>query len=117
MRTALTILATFSMLAAAPAAAFQKVDDRDRFVGLIQGKELKRFGVTLVVTPEGTIRGRGFGRPVTGAWNWNQGYFCRSLVWGERDLGDNCQEVRVQGETIRFTSDQGAGDFADLQLR
>jgi hypothetical protein len=54
---------------------------------------------------------------VRGAWRWNGDYFCRSLYWGEMDLGPNCQAVRLKGDTIRFISDEGTGQFADLYLR
>lgn len=99
------------------AHAFEKVASRERFVSLIDGRALTRFGIALDVTGGGEIIGRAFGRDVTGAWQWDGSYFCRSLFWGTRDLGDNCQEVRVNGNTLRFTSDQGTGDFADLKLR
>lgn len=99
------------------AHAFEKVDSRSDFVSLIQGKALTRFGIQLDVTDQGDILGRGFGRDVTGAWQWQGSFFCRSLYWGTYDLGYNCQEVRVNGDTLRFTSDEGAGDSADLQLR
>ena len=63
------------------------------------------------------IEGRAFGTPVSGAWNWSDGYFCRDLYYGERDLGSNCQQVAIRDNTIRFTSDFGNGDYADLRLR
>lgn len=102
-----------------PAAAqeFSTVQQEENFVSLVDGRKLTRFGINLDVTPDGRIVGRAFGRDVTGAWNWNAGYFCRDLFWGERDLGPNCQMVKVQGDTIRFISDKGTGQFADLQLR
>jgi hypothetical protein len=53
---------------------------------------------------------------VTGDWQWTDGYFCRTLFYGERDLGPNCQEVKVQGATVRFTSDKGQGIYAELTL-
>ena len=104
---------------AAPAAAeeFEIVSSRDNFLSLIEGRELTRMGIRLQVTSDGQIVGRAFGTPVTGAWNWNGGYFCRDLYYGEEDLGPNCQQVAVRGETLRFTSDQGTGRFADLRLR
>ena len=93
------------------------VKNRDVFVSLMDGRELTRFGIKLIVTPDGKIDGRAFGRNVTGAWRWQSGYFCRDLYWGQRDLGPNCQAVKVQGRTVRFISDQGSGEFADLVLR
>lgn len=96
---------------------FERVEDRDRFVQIISKGSLNRFGMTLVVQPDGRIGGRAFGRDVSGQWQWRDGYFCRDLYWGSRDLGPNCQEVKVSGEMVRFTSDQGSGDFADLRLK
>ena len=61
--------------------------------------------------------GRAFGAPVTGAWTWQGGYFCRDLFWNGDDLGYNCQLVEENGDTLRFTSDQGSGMSADLNLQ
>ncbi|MGI1662362.1 dihydrodipicolinate reductase [Palleronia sp. KMU-117] len=118
MRIVLTSFVLSLMFATtAPAAQeFQTVREQDRFVNLVSGRELTRFGIKLTVTPDGEIRGRAFGRPVSGNWQWSDGYFCRTLFYGDRDLGPNCQEVKVQGETIRFTSDRGQGIYADLTL-
>ncbi len=117
MRLAVLALATVLLASPALAEPFDKIDERDTFVSLIKDRKLTRLGIRLTVTPGGQIVGRAFGRNVSGAWQWRAGYFCRDLYWGQRDLGANCQEVKVQGETLRFTSDRGTGEFADLYLR
>ncbi len=117
MRAILIVLLNFCLTTPALAEGFALVTERDRFVSLIEGRDLTRFGITLNVTRDGQIRGRAFGRNVTGAWRWNGGYFCRDLYWGAINLGPNCQAVRVQGNTVRFISDQGTGQFADLSLK
>lgn len=119
MRFLLTsiVLSFMSVSSALASQEFQTVREQSRFVELVAGKQLTRFGISLNVTPDGEIRGRAFGRPVTGRWQWSDGYFCRDLFYGERDLGANCQEVKVNGRTVRFTSDRGQGIFADLTLR
>jgi hypothetical protein len=106
------------LVAAVPAAAngFRPIGDRDSFLSAVEGRKLTRFGIALDVTSAGEIRGEAFGRPVTGAWRWRDGYFCRDLYWGQRDLGPNCQAVLLDGRVIRFVSDQGAGQYADLRL-
>ncbi|PWK60052.1 dihydrodipicolinate reductase [Roseicyclus mahoneyensis] len=111
--------AFLSLAAASPAAAedFSVVNSADRFVSLVNGRELRRLGIRLNVTPEGQIIGRAFGAPVTGDWTWQGGYFCRDLFWNGDDLGYNCQLVQESGDTLRFTSDQGAGMSADLTLQ
>ena len=99
------------------AESFKPVTSRDSFVSLMQNRELTRLGISLTVTPDGRIDGRAFGRDVSGAWRWQSGYFCRDLYWGSKNLGPNCQAVKVQGQTVRFISDQGTGEYADLTLR
>lgn len=98
-------------------ADLEKVTDRTQFVELVTGKKLTRPLVELEVSPDGGIRGKGVRWDVTGTWSWRDGYFCRDLNWGGDDLGYNCQEVRVNGDRLRFTSDKGAGDSADFRLR
>lgn len=119
MRHAILAVAAFFLVHTNSAAAeeFDIVQSRDTFVGLIDQRELTRFGIRLTVAPEGDISGRAFGTPVTGEWDWNGGYFCRDLFWGETNLGSNCQSVQVRGDTLRFTTDRGEGIFADLTLR
>ncbi|MDT8857364.1 dihydrodipicolinate reductase [Paracoccaceae bacterium Fryx2] len=107
------------LLLPAPVAAdgFAPVRERADFVRLVSGKALTQFGISLTVTPEGGISGRAFGRPVTGAWNWAGGYFCREMAFGSRLLAQNCQVVQRKGDTLRFIADEGRGDTADLKLR
>lgn len=111
--------AFLSLATANPVAAeeFSVVGSADRFVSLVNGRELRRLGIRLTVTAEGQIIGRAFGAPVTGEWTWQGGYFCRDLFWNGDDLGYNCQLVQESGDTLRFTSDQGAGMSADLTLQ
>jgi len=101
----------------AEASNMRVVTDRSEFVNLVNGRALTRFGISLQVSPEGQIVGRAFGRQVTGAWRWQQGYFCRDLYFGSDDLGFNCQMVTVNGSTIRFIADEGQGEHADFRLR
>ena len=91
--------------------------DQQKFLQLIEGKELRRPFVRLEVTPNGEISGYGAAWPVTGEWSWRDGYFCRDLYWDGDPLGYNCQEVQAAGDRIRFTSDKGAGDSAEFSLR
>ncbi len=108
-----------AMLVAGPATAeFKRVNDRDNFVSLVQDRDLTRLGIRLIVLDNGKISGRAFGRKISGDWSWSSGFFCRDLYVNGKELDpDNCQTVEVKGNTLRFTSDKGSGDFADLRLR
>lgn len=119
LRTALVCLLSLS---AAPALAegFATVTDKSRFLTLVEGRELRigTLGLTLRVTPDGRIEGSALGRQVSGQWQWQGGYFCREMRWGQRGIPYNCQLVEAQGDRVlRFTVDQGRGDSADFRLR
>lgn len=115
------ILGAFLALTLVPlpllANGFEPIRDRSNFLELVEGRKLTNMGVTLNVTGDGMIRGRALGRQVTGEWNWSDGFFCRSLFWGNTRFPDNCQWVGRQGDVIRFQSDRGTGEHADLTIR
>lgn len=97
-------------------AELRKLNTYDEFISFVQGKTLKRPLIELQVTQDGRIQGRGMRWDVEGSWRWENGYFCRDLFWGGDPLGYNCQEVRAQGDRIRFTSDRGSGRSAEFGL-
>lgn len=118
MKALVASLSISMFMAGAPAVAeYQKVTSRSDFVSLVGGKTLTRPLVKINITPNGSITGSGASWPVTGQWQWQGEYLCRSLEWGGDDLGYNCQEVRTNGTRVRITSDRGAGQSADFRLR
>lgn len=119
MRLCALAFLSFSIAAPLPSLAegFSQISDEKTFVSLVEGRKLTRFGIKLDVTDDGRIIGRAFGRDVTGAWDWRSGYFCRNIFWGDYEIGANCQAVQVKDQTLRFISDQGTGDYADLRLQ
>lgn len=115
-------LATSTLLlvvTAAGAAAFERISDRDTFLQTVNGKDLRIgiYGLSLNVREDGTISGRAAGWDITGSWSWKDGYFCRDMDWSGYPIEYNCQLVEVNGDRIRFTVDQGAGDDAVLRIR
>ncbi|NNJ69617.1 MAG: dihydrodipicolinate reductase [Boseongicola sp.] len=114
---ALSTAAAGLLATSALAEGFQRIEDESKFVNIIKDRELKRFGIRLQVDDSGKIVGRAFGQAVTGEWDWQNGFFCRDLYLGGKELDpDNCQLVEVRGNTVRFTSDMGQGDSANLRI-
>ena len=114
------VIAAFPALFAASEAhadSFRLVSDESEFVELVNGRTLSYPGVSLRVTPDGDIVGKGLGIDVRGDWTWRGNYFCRDLTWGQREIGYNCQAVLRNGSTLRFVADQGSGRSADFRLR
>ncbi len=122
MKTLLTIAAIALGLAlpqTADAQQYRTVTDRGEFLELLAGKTLniRLYNLSLNVTPDGNITGGALGWDVTGSWNWQDGFFCRQMDWGGDAIPYNCQLVEVDGDKMRFTTDQGAGDSAVFGLR
>ena len=93
------------------------ITNRSDFASLVIDKKLERFLISLSVTNDGKIKGSAAGREVIGDWDWIDGFFCRNLLWGKRELKYNCQEVTFDGRRLRFISDEGKGQSASFALR
>ncbi len=116
---ALTTLLTLTPMSAL-ADGFAPIKDEETFLSLVKDRELRIFlyGLRLQVREGGTIQGSALGSDITGTWDWQDGYFCREMAWGEDPIEYNCQLVEARGEDrMRFTVDQGAGDSATFRLQ
>lgn len=113
-------LALAALLAMPSAAlAYDRISDRATFLQTVGGKNLRiaLYGLTINVRDDGNIVGRAMGWDITGTWSWQDGFFCREMDWSGYAIDYNCQLVEVDGDRIRFTVDQGAGDDAVLRIR
>jgi hypothetical protein len=117
VKLSVAITALTAAMVSAASAEFQPVRNKEVFQSLVTGKTLTRPLIELSVTPDGQITGKGGFKPVAGHWLWQDGFFCREIVWGQRNLGYNCQEVSVSATTVRFIADKGAGEIADFGLK
>lgn len=115
-----TVCLLFAATAPVAAESFVPVKEKDRFLDLVQNRELRigLYNLSLNVLPDGRIDGSALGWKITGNWDWKDGYFCRELDWSGMEIGYNCQLVEASGaEKVRFTVDQGKGDSATFRLR
>ncbi len=105
---------------AAVANDYQPIRDKSQFLSLIEGRTLqfKLFRISLSVLPDGRIDGSALGWPVTGSWEWKDGFFCREMDWSGSPIPFNCQLVEARADDhLRFTVDRGAGETATFRLR
>ena len=118
MRILITLILII-MASYAQAQSEKIIIDRNEFLAVVENKslELWLFGIRLQISSDGTIRGSALGRDVSGNWAWEDNYFCRNMVWGDRDIGYNCQSVSTVENKIRFTSDKGLGANAQFTLK
>ena len=110
-------LIIFLFMASLVSASETTITNRSDFENLVIDKKLERFLISLSVFHDGKIKGSAAGRDVTGDWDWIDGFFCRTLLWGARELKYNCQLVTFDGKRLRFISDRGKGQSASFALR
>tara|TARA_Y100000385_G_scaffold193238_1_gene199848 strand:+ start:1132 stop:1482 length:351 start_codon:yes stop_codon:yes gene_type:complete len=110
-------LITSLLIATQISASEITVSSRSDFEDLVINKRLERFLISLSVTKDGKIEGSAAARSVAGDWDWVDGFFCRSMLWGAREIKYNCQKVTFDGRRLRFISDQGRGQSASFALR
>ena len=110
-------LITSLLIATQISASEITVSSRSDFEDLVINKKLERFLISLSVTKDGKIKGSAAARSVTGDWDWIDDFFCRSMLWGAREIKYNCQKVTFDGRRLRFISDQGRGQSASFALR
>ena len=115
----IALAAVLTVLGTQAIADYRPVTDQGEFLQLISGKQLtnRLYNLTIAVNPSGQITGNAMGWDITGSWAWQNGYFCREMAWGGDPIPYNCQLVEVNGDEMRFTVDQGAGDSASFRLR
>ncbi len=114
---ALFLVALPALALANPAGAIR---DKETFLSVVQGKELRigLYNLSLQLTPDGKITGSALGWGITGNWAWQDGYFCRDIDWSGYAVAYNCQLVEVvDASRLRFTSDKGKGQSASFRLR
>ena len=113
------ILSLILAIFASSAFAGDRILSKAAFLELVLGKTLgiPMFFVRLRIYGDGSIQGKGMGRQVSGLWEWETGYFCRTLFWGGADIGRNCQEVTLDSRKLIFTSDRGMGRSARFSLK
>lgn len=99
----------------ATAADFKRIKTAGEFSKLVVGKKLWHDKNHVQVSKEGSWGGDFGGKTLGGAWEWKNGYWCRTL---EQD-GDSvdCQMWTYSGKTFKITRAKGKGKSFEYVLK
>ena len=114
----IAFLVTFSLIATlvmpplppAQAEGFFTVKDRQDFLEQMQGKYISQSGRWMRFDDLGQVKGRVWGRPLLGNWEWKDGQLCKRIFHGTMDQGESCGIVRSSGVTLYIVPDKGRGE-------
>ncbi len=110
---------------ASPATAdgYRSITDPSQFLSLVEGRTLvlTRPGIArpiaLNVLRNGALAGEARGYELNGVWRWEGNRFCRQMDWGGFEVSYSCQDVSMNGNTLRFVADRGLFRTAYFEIR
>lgn len=73
----------------------------DNYYGNTTGKS--------IATHYGVIKGIYSGMQLSGTWDWQDEYFCRTSTLGTMDLGSDCIKIDVTDDKMRLIMNKGKG--------
>ncbi|WP_147238795.1 hypothetical protein [Rhodosalinus halophilus] len=90
--------AVVAVTAAGPAAAeCKRITTESDVRQLVAGKALVGPTGWIRAGADGRMTGEFDGQRTRGAWDWQQGDFCRNVGIVQRELGTDCQGVEIDG--------------------
>ena len=99
------------------ADSYKRIKFEADFRAQVVGKTITFDGGTAVINADGTTNGTITGKGAYyGAWQWNNGYYCRNLVIEGSETGTNCLKVETTGDMVRMTYDQGKGRVIEARM-
>lgn len=91
-------------------AAWKRLTTRDDFLDNFAEVTLVADALRFVIHEDGTIVGEVGGRPLTGRWYWENGYFCRTAVLDGETLELDCEIIEYRGDQMRYIRERGNGE-------
>ena len=108
---------TATSSAAVPSA--MRITTEQQFKEKVVGKKLTSKNGYSIAHEDGTLTGA-FGKggkdKLTGTWQWEEQYFCRTATVGKREFGYDCNVVEASGDMLTFTREKGKGKSTQWRI-
>lgn len=89
---------------------WQRVETEEAFRQAFADKRLSLGDMTFTIHGNGRISGRIGDSRLTGAWYWQDRYFCRTAELDGEDLGLDCEIIETRGNQMRYIRHKGKGE-------
>jgi hypothetical protein len=101
---------------AASAQSFKQVKTEKEFREQIVDRKLLGEVGWMRVKSDGKTEGHILNQKFRAAWVWANKMYCRNAVLGKRDLGTDCQVVKLSGDQVQFIREYGKGDTGQMRI-
>ncbi|WP_299476197.1 hypothetical protein [uncultured Roseibium sp.] len=89
----------------------KEITMQQEFLEQVAGKRLVNGDSWVVIAPGGTVYGVGPDQDeISGTWRWSDVYYCREILFGGKDLTEDHQTVRLDGDKVSFVHQRGEGE-------
>ena len=89
--------------------AYEEVTDEQTFRAAVVERQLSwPGGFNVRFRADGVISGSFPAGELTGAWQWVDGHFCRSLKVGHRRIPRECLTIEIGDGRVRFRRENGS---------
>ena len=112
---ALSLSAWSGALSAADSGK-KAIETEQEFRDVVVERRLSNKHGYSIVHEDGTLSGDFRGKKVTGTWNWDGKYFCRTGKVGNKKFALNCQTITVSGDKVTFGRNKGLGKKSKYRL-
>ncbi|MHA7776685.1 hypothetical protein [Roseibium sp. M-1] len=96
--------------------AWKRLTTREEFVAIFTEVPLTSEGLRFIIHEDGRIAGDVDGRPLSGSWYWEDGYFCRTAELDGEFLDLDCEIIEHCGDRMRYTRERGNGQSSIVQI-
>lgn len=98
---------------------FERIASKEQYLELVAGRvaQMKGSNFSSTAFADGTMKGGGGDRKLSGTWTWEDGFFCREGTIGSDVLKRDCQIIEISGDTLKVKRNRGEGENVVLQLK
>lgn len=109
--TALLIAATF-IAGPALSESFKRIRKEADYRAMVVDRTITAGSGNFTAHSDGTITGQIPSGALSGKWQWNQKFFCRTVAVAGKTAGTGCTVIKVSkdGKTLMVIGDKGKGE-------
>lgn len=115
----LVLTTTMFLVAATSVSAqdFKRITKKSDYLSIVADKKIVADWGWLIAASDGTLIGEINGEAAQGKWDWEGGYWCRTVSFGSTTMSRNCQSIHISDNNLVAVRDKGKGDQTHMKIK
>lgn len=113
----LSATVSFVLATSATASDYKRISKKSEYLSIVADKKTFADWGWLIATSDGTLMGEINGEAAQGKWDWEGGFWCRTISFGSTTMSRNCQSIHVSGNKLVAIRDKGTGDQVHMTIK